>query len=137
MNLRRHLRAWAALSLLLQSAWLFALVPRDCCAAHTAPAAQSCHEEVAPPPHCPMMSGDGAACPMHQTAATHPAQDDCSMRGTCSGPMGALLSLLSAQAILADGPRSVSQPAETVRLSSSRERLVTLFVPPDSPPPRI
>ena len=135
MNFRRHLRAWAALSLVLQSAWLFALVPRDCCSAHT-PAEQACHEEVEKP-HCPMQSAAGEACPMHRTAAPHSPQDDCSMRGSCSGPMAALLSMLSAQAILSDAPRALATPRATVHVDSVVEQLITRFVPPDSPPPRI
>ena len=136
MPIRRHLRTWTVLSLILQSAWLFALVPRDCCAAHIKPAESSCHEEPMAL-QCPMQAGDGTACPVHRTAAAHAATKDCAMRGRCSGPMAGLLSLLSAQAILSDSPSVFAKPSGLPHLDGTHEQVVTLFVPPDSPPPRV
>jgi hypothetical protein len=136
MKVRQHLRLWAVLSLVAQSAWLFALVPADCCAAHT-PAAEerSCHETVQVT-HCPMKDSTGAACPMHQPGHAHPAADDCRLTGTCSGPMSAFISLLSAHAVLSE-PIGVLSPLSTVQLAlDTTEQLVSRLVPPDAPPPR-
>jgi hypothetical protein len=135
MPVRRQLRAWATITLVLQTAWVFALVPRDCCAAHTPKTSTSdCHEEVTAT-HCPMADSTGAACPMHSDHGSRPGED-CGMRGNCSGPMAALLSLLSAQGILPT-TRHVT-PSVTVSdyRPDGREHLIRRVTPPDSPPPR-
>ena len=136
MNLRRHLRVWAAVSLIAQSAWLFALVPRDCCAAHMS-ATAACHDEVTPVPHCPMEDSTGAACPMHRAGETHPVADDCRMRADCNGPMSALLTLLSVQAVLPDAAAGLAAAAPTSHTVVLREQPLARFVPPDLPPPRV
>jgi hypothetical protein len=86
IRVRRHLRAFAVIWLLVQAAQVAALAPVDCCAAHRVSAAASeasCHEP-APPPHCPMAT-DERQCPMHAEHATHTARQDpsaeCSLRG--------------------------------------------------------
>jgi hypothetical protein len=112
--LRRHMRLWATFWLVFQVATLSAFVPRDCCTAHQekAVSASPCHEDT-PAAHCPMRNANGAACPMHSRSQTgshtdhrhheEPATSDCSMRGTCNGPLAAMLSLLSNSGILPDG----------------------------------
>ena len=62
---RRRLRLAVAAWLLFQVVSLSALVPRDCCDAHHAAAAEAerCHER-ADSPYCPMRS-QGRSCPMH------------------------------------------------------------------------
>lgn len=67
--LRRRVRLWTTLWLILQAGTLSAFVPRDCCATHRpAATAKTCHEEP-PPEHCPMRGADGAPCPMHREPA--------------------------------------------------------------------
>ena len=114
MKLRQHLRAWAAISLVVQSAWVFALVPADCCAEHTPMAAASCHEEGA-----------------------HATDSDCVMRGRCGGPMGALMSLLSAQAVLTPPAHTRLDASVSTSIAETREQLISRVIPPDSPPPRV
>lgn len=138
MKVRRHLRFWTALAVVLQSAWLFAIVPADCCAAHVpSRASKSCHEEVKPP-DCPMMGTSGAACPMHQ-AGTHQADaaTDCAMRASCRGPMAGLISLLSATAILSGPLQFDPLPAITAQVSPTRDERPSRSSPPEAPPPRL
>jgi hypothetical protein len=136
MKVRQHLRLWTAVSLVVQSAWLFAIVPADCCAAHTPHETErSCHEEVQAM-HCPMKDSTGAACPMHQADKPHPSSDDCRMSGGCAGPMSALLSLLAAHAVLPETPVAVISAPAVAHPSSWAEQLASRFVPPDAPPPR-
>ena len=112
-SLRRYLRLCVATWLAFQVASLLALVPRDCCAAHR-PAARgatpSCHE---------------------QAAATH-----CAMRGTCDGPMTALVALLSNYGVLADSFQLLPDLHAGSAGARTREHLITGFAPPDAPPPR-
>jgi len=138
--LRQTLRAVAATWLAIQVAWLAALVPRDCCAAHP-PAEKSCHESPAAT-HCPMPAADGTPCPMHRSNAaeheehTPPPPADCRLRGVCDGPMSALLTLLSNHGTLPEAAPPVPRPdarlVETVVDVSPLARFET----PDSPPPR-
>lgn len=134
--IRRHLRRWAAASLVLQSAWLFALAPRECCASHAAPTAAPCHEE-ARATHCPMKDGAGAACPMHRGGHDHAAPaGDCTMRGACSGPMSSLLTLLSAQAVLTPPQHLSPLLLAAPHPGAIDEQRISRFAPPESPPPR-
>jgi hypothetical protein len=63
---RRTLKAWAAVWLLFQAAFLVAAIPRDCCDTHRKAAARgkSCHGGPTATT-CPMRSATGAPCPMH------------------------------------------------------------------------
>jgi hypothetical protein len=162
--LRSRLRGLAVTWLLLQVAWVTALVPRDCCAAHR-PAAKGCHESVSAT-HCPMRAADGTPCPMHRghgghnsaeaspehhhgsapaerhtTAATqrdYPAQApaDCRLTAGCDGPLAALFALLSNHGILPDSA-AVSPNVEIRRITTTApDRLGGRFQPPDPPPPR-
>lgn len=106
-----------------------ALLPRDCCAAHAhRPAAV---QDVG-------KKGATVTCDMHhaEAAAAPAAEPECSLRGTCAGPMAALASLFSNQGIL---PAAVVlTPASSTETTPSRlrENVVSLFLSPDSPPPR-
>jgi hypothetical protein len=118
--LRRRLRQWAALWLVLQTASLAAFVPRDCCKAHR------------PDPH------DLPACHKN-TAATHSDQSQnptCSMRATCQGPMAVLAAFLPTHGIIPD--QIVVRPELQGRAIAitNRERLIRRLVSPDTPPPR-
>jgi hypothetical protein len=135
--IRRHLRLWATVWLVLQAASLSAFVPRDCCAAHErADARTGCHDET-PAASCPMRSADGTACPMHRgNEAGSDRGAECALQGNCEGPLAALAALLSHQGIT---PSAVGIPFDPVTGPSSApasEQLAGRFVPPDSPPPR-
>lgn len=151
-SVRRKLRVFATSWLVLQVAWLTLLVPRDCCAAHR-PVSRSEHGAHQPvsATQCPMRTSDGRPCAMHRGNVDHrqhhnstgerhqqaPATpDECSLRGTCGGPMAALLAFQSNHGILpastAVRPDVESRSVATV----FHEDLIGLFHPPDPPPPR-
>src|SRR4051812_32251278 len=102
-SIRRRLRLWAAIWLILQAASLPAIAARNCCAVHRAESAQretSCHKTVAATT-CPMPAADGTPCPMHTGERAHDRQAErCVMRGTCDGPMAALFPSLGALGVL-------------------------------------
>ncbi len=140
-SIRRSLRLWVTTWFVVQVASLSALVPRDCCAAHR-PAASaakpSCHEKAAAT-QCPMRAADGTPCPMHRGdhhEAADTSRDDCAMRGTCSGPMAAMVAQLSNYGVL---PSTLQLAPDlhpgAVRLSVDEQLLIRL-TPPDPPPPR-
>ena len=140
-SIRRSLRLWVAIWLVVQMASLSALVPRDCCAAHSSAARAArpgCHEQVAAT-QCPMRAADGKTCPMHRgghSEAAETAPDSCAIRGTCSGPMAALVAQLSNYGVLPAALQvlpDLHPGAVTIR---SDEHLLSRFTPPDSPPPR-
>jgi hypothetical protein len=137
--LRRHLRLWVAAWLAFQVASLSAFVPRDCCAAHrrATSSKHSCHQND-PATHCPMRAAAGAACAMHQGSHTgaDASNQACSMRGTCDGPMAALLALLSNHGVLTDSFVTLPDPQVTDVAARTREHLITRLAPPDPPPPR-
>ena len=140
MAIRAHLRSWVTVTLLLQAASLGALLPRHCCSAHDHEAgrrAATCHEAPAAV-QCPMRGPDGEACPMHrsQAAAPETAPERCVMRGTCDGPMSAMVALLSQLGVLPSATSAPVQAGDTgvvVAIVLDPDRLDT---PPDSPPPR-
>jgi hypothetical protein len=144
---RRHL--FAAIWLAFQVAWLSAVVPRNCCAAHKPE--ESCHETAASEV-CPMQAADGTPCPMHRRLAEHdqhaaagvehhhqpaPLTTDCGIRSACDGPMSALFTLLSTIGVLpasAVTMPSLSPSADSLAL---RENVVGRLASPDAPPPRL
>lgn len=133
--LRRHLRVFAVIWLMFQVASLSALVPRDCCSAHTT-AAKACHA-VAAVPQCPMHAASGHACPMHQGDHAAPAPADCRLTGGCSGPMAALVALLSNHGILPTA--ALASPADRFQpvAAAAPGNVIVRLAPPDSPPPRV
>jgi hypothetical protein len=147
--LRQRVHLLAVTVLLLQLATLSAFVPQDCCPAHQARTVspKPCHEEPPPATYCPMRGTSGAACPMHasnqpdaNSGHEHhslPPTDDCSMRGTCKGPMSAMLNLLSTTGILPDEPLVVSNDDHVLIAARVAIDPVRRFVPPDPPPPRV
>jgi hypothetical protein len=150
---RGTIRRVAAIWLMLQMAWLTALVPRDCCAAHrpTGSGDAKCHSQ-GPAAQCPMRAANGTACPMHSGAAGHGAhgQDpaaehdpqsptpssECALRGVCAGPMAALLVLLANHGILPESTTAVPDVAVRSITSVVGEHVAGDRVPPDPPPPR-
>jgi len=119
-TVRRHVRLWAAAWLLFQVASLATLVPRACCAAHTAKA-QAVEE---------------ATCPLHQARADE-STDRCSMRATCAGPMAAVLALLSTVGVLTDAAGIAADSDISSAPVRIHEQLVAHLASPDPPPPRL
>ena len=147
--LRQRVRLLAVTVLLLQLATLSAFVPRNCCPAHQARtiSAKPCHEDApAPAEYCPMRGSSGAACPMHASgqpseASSHehhsqPPTGDCSMRGTCNGPMSAMLNLLSTYGILPDQSAVAANDDHVLIATLAAVSPVRRFAPPEPPPPR-
>lgn len=117
--LRRHLRAFAAAWVVLQSLSLAAFIPPSCCLGNVrsaqAPASSHCHE------------GMGVH---HESPAS-----GCAMRAACGGQAAALLAALSNIGVLQDAV-AVADSASGAPLSISRPQLIQQFHTPDAPPPR-
>ena len=142
--IRRRLRLLVAAWLVFQVAAVSPLLSGACCVAHQpAPRGDGhgCHESAGPAP-CPMAAADGMPCPMHrghhgtagETGETRNAR--CSMRGTCGGPLAALLALLSNHGIPSDSFVTLPDLRPTPAPDSTRERLASRLASPDPPPPR-
>src|SRR5687768_1385451 len=139
--LRRHLRTWVAAWLVAQVATLSAFVPRDCCEGHRPAAAErpeTCHEPP-PPAHCDSGDQQGIPCAMH-SHHQQPADDQpvpqCTMRGSCDGPMALLATVLSNHGVVIQ-TFAFMPPADSSRYATpTRERLTCQLLPPDAPPPR-
>lgn len=154
--LRGRLRVFATSWLLFQIAWLTALVPRDCCAAHRPAECQespSAHHAT-PPESCAAHDDHAGAHGSHVAAAAEhhhehgPAPSDappatpaapptdCLMGRACDGPMAALLALLSNHGIVPDAV-SMLPPLEARRVGAVADENVRGHFPsPESPPPR-
>jgi len=133
--IRQHLVALSLAWLAGQAASLTAFMPQDCCPAHHQPAdAKDCHKQPVAADQCPMHQADGKPCPMHDGAQGE--ERPCVMRGTCNGPAAALATLFSVPGILVD-----QSPAPVVdRVSAlfvTPDVSASLFVPLDTPPPRV
>ena len=124
---------------MFQAASLWAVVPRDCCAAHRFAASRraSCHEAAAATP-CPIHGAEGMPCRMHHagTGADDQATGNCGLRGPCDGPMASLVALLSNHGVLTDAVTIGPDPDARFVAPPARERLIARLAPPDSPPPR-
>jgi hypothetical protein len=132
-SLRRHLRFWATAWLVFQVASLSAYVPRNCCANHHPPAQseseQSCHEAT------------GAEAAVAESVAGHhhtaPTPDvECSLGGTCGGPMAALAALFANQGILTQPAPTVPELVGIAVPAVARVSLISRLASPDPPPPR-
>ena len=138
-TLRGHLRVCAASWLVLQAATLLALVPLACCEAHTQTRAEkpACHERPAAA-RCPMRAADGQACPMHRDEpSSRDADAGCVMRGTCKGPMAALVTTLSTTGILPDAVPLDPSLLLSTEVGDWRGRPILRVSRPESPPPRV
>ncbi len=133
-SLRRRLRLVAVVWLAVQAASVSALVPRDCCATHQ-PKAAGCHKRAAAT-YCPMRSADGTPCPMHRSSPAEEDPDACAMRGTCDGPMAALVRLLSHHAVLDDPLATLPDSVAGLAFIPSRENPIGRRTAPETPPPR-
>jgi hypothetical protein len=143
---RRQIRLWATVVLVLQVAPLMAFLPHDCCPAHkrAARGAESCHETKAAT-YCPMHhakavapshSAHGQALEPQATPDSKRAAGDCSMRGTCSGP-AAMLALLAQHAVMPDAVRVTLREARLLTIVFAREDRLSRYSPPEPPPPRL
>ncbi len=131
---RRHLRGGVCVWLVCHALTFSAVVPRDCCAAHShdaAPAAPACHELAAAEPP----AADGATCPMHRPARPGAANDR--LAGTCDAPAAALAAVLL-HGTAPHGPLELPLVQCTAVMAAwppSGPRR-SLSLPPDAPPPR-
>jgi hypothetical protein len=133
---RRGPQIWVALWLVCQMSTLMALVPRDCCAAHR-PEQGDPHAGHGPvAPAAPAASADEHAHhQMHQEDV--PPVRQCAVRGTCDGPMAALMAVLSIQVVPPSEAFHVLPDLRVVAAIRSADQVLTsLLAPPDAPPPR-
>jgi hypothetical protein len=86
-----------------------------------------------------MPAADGTPCPMHRgghhDAAEKPGVP-CSMRGTCDGPIAALLALLSNYGVPTDSFDILPDLHAGSAAAQTHENLVIRLASPDPPPPR-
>jgi hypothetical protein len=135
-SLRQYLQPIAIAWFVSQAVSLSALAGFDCCAAHRPPKPEA---KTAQP-------AEGAPCPMHAAASArsdappatdHEKQTKCVMRGTCKGPMAALLVFLSNNGIPSESIAATPGLAVTAAPPPSPETFVLHFELPDTPPPRV
>jgi hypothetical protein len=136
--LRRNLRAVATTWVILQVAWLTALVPRDCCLSHR-PAKTAGHaSHGARSEH----AGHQTAMHHHQPAAvehhhdTSTPSNECRMAGRCDGPMAALFALLANQGVLPDVSSAVPDTDVRTTVAALQANPIGRVESPDAPPPR-
>ena len=134
-SVTRRRRVATAAWLFVQAALLFALLPRDCCASHRAAASPGCHEQAAAR-QCPMRGPDGTPCPMHRAGTHRGAEVDCSLQGTCNGPMAGMLAQLSHVTIVTEPLSALPDVASAPASPPAASVLSSRSAPPDSPPPR-
>ena len=136
-SLRHQLRLWVAAWLIAQVATLSAVVPRDCCAAHNGQhtKSQQASAKADHSGHHEMNHGT-----VHESAdeATRKVPiANCVMRGTCKGPMSALVALLSNQGVPPIDAFTISPDFRaTVIAGPTREQATSRLASPDPPPPR-
>jgi hypothetical protein len=125
--LRRQLRSWTIAWLFFHVASYSALLPRDCCAAHA-------HR----PKPLQTTQSDNATCAMHHEAPQpEPASEtECSLRGTCRGPLAALNSLLSTHGVLPEALSLSRDAGGQLAARVTAESTLGQAVPPDPRPPR-
>ena len=134
-SLRQNLRQLAIAWLVIQAVSLSALAGFDCCATHRAATAEAKTAQAA----------DAAPCPMHAASArsgAEPASNQqkpakCVMRGTCNGPMAALLAALSNNGIPSESIATTPTLVVIATPLSSPATFVVHFESPDTPPPRV
>ena len=120
---RRRLRVCVTVWLLFQTASLAALVPAACC--RQEPVKQV--HQAAPPEH---------TC--HEAVPTPPAPEPmCVLRSGCDPHGAAILGLFANHGPIPSAVSLPSQIAASRHLMVPREHPATLFLTPDSPPPRV
>ena len=151
LTLRRRPQFWVAAWLIFQGSALYALVPRDCCAAHRHGGDHQSAAHHATPAAVPAeatpaaaTSSDDHAHHGHQMAAQPEAAPadatparGCVMRGTCDGPMAAVLAVLSTQGVPPSNIFSlVPYVSSALVTGSAPEHLLSRLASPEPPPPR-
>jgi hypothetical protein len=138
-SFRHCLRLWAAAWLVFQVATLSALVPRDCCAAHKAQ-----HEKPQSSTAVMDHSSHSGHHSMNHGVATDDAPETapmapaaCVLRGTCRGPMSAVVALLSSQGVPPTDSFTVAPELRAGLIDGlASELAISRFAPPDPRPPR-
>jgi hypothetical protein len=127
-----RLRIGVAAWLIFQLATLWALVPQDCCATHKAQhQQQKAQHSTAPAGH------DHHAMNHGHDAAPKAPLEQCMMRGTCKGPMSAIISLLSHHSVPPLKAFTIApDPGVTVLARAASEHVCCRLASPDPPPPR-
>ena len=88
---------------------------------------------AADPISCTCVHGASGQCPMHHPANPAPS---CRCRSTADPDAAAIVSLLGPIAVLADTPAHVT-PLSIAQLPNHPiTRFISVFAPPDGPPPR-
>jgi hypothetical protein len=82
---------------------------------------------------CTCVHGANAQCPMHHPAAPKP---DCQCRNATNPDAAAVVSLLGPIAVLADTPAHATTLATAQLPNYPVTRFISVFSPPDGPPPR-
>jgi hypothetical protein len=87
-----------------------------------------------------MRGADGTPCPMHRggdSGDTREPANPCVMRGTCDGPMAAMVALLSQCGVLANA-FSMTLPDLHPRsaITHGGENPLSRLASPEPPPPR-
>jgi hypothetical protein len=88
---------------------------------------------AADPISCTCVHGGNAQCPMHHPANRKP---DCQCRNAADPDAAAIVSLLGPIAVLADAPAHVTSLALSQLPNYPITRFISVFAPPDGPPPR-
>ena len=125
-SLRRNLRQLAIAWIVVQAVSVSALAGFDCCAAH-----QPVKRNLPP-----AQTAEGSPCPMH-AASRPPVPEKCVMRGTCKGPMAALLVLLSNNGIPSESPVAGPDFHAGPSPNPPVDTFIVHFESPDPPPPRV
>jgi hypothetical protein len=135
--LRRQLRFFSALWVVVQMGMVMALVPLGCCRADREASARvaerSDHDQATRCPHAMSAS----VCPMHHGHKSAAAPlDGCSMRAKCDGPTIAVVDLLSFNAVMSESPAVHPDSLSAGVVLQSAQRPTAELAPPESPPPR-
>ena len=137
-SLRHRLRWCVAAWLIVQVAALSAFVPRDCCAAHKARHQQARHQEMPATDHSNhhSMSHESMHSGAHDAAPAVPAKG-CVMKGTCKGPMSAIIAILSSHGVPPLSAFSIAPDlSSSLAAGVARHHATSHLASPETPPPR-
>jgi hypothetical protein len=139
--LRHRLRWCVAAWLIVQVAALSAFVPQDCCATHKNEHRQARHRPPATASAHSHHSMDHAS--MHGSTQDVSSATDatpmktCVMKGTCKGPMSAMIAVLSSHGVSPIGAfRIAPDLTSSLAAAIARQHATSRLVAPDTPPPR-
>jgi hypothetical protein len=138
ISLRHRLQWGVAAWLIVQVAALSAFVPQDCCAAHKAQHQQARHHTMAVPDHSNhhSMSHESMHSGSHDPAPAVPAKG-CVMKGTCKGPMSAIIAILSSHGVPPVSAFSIAPDlSSSLAAGIARQYATSHLASPETPPPR-